>query len=206
MIRTRSGWVANTAAGTSSTTVGTIASKLRATSTNRATGYVSSVAFTSTSYLSRSFVSIAAGSRRTRNTLDRSAPCVTLGSSAALATDGHTLFALGRGGVHGRRDTGGARAGCQGAGEQQADDRHRNVLDERNQERHGDGGILVQACRRCRERVEQLEDADVSRRQTHDEAQVDDKERQQRVRGCGGERCSVRGVVERGPLPRPRDE
>src|SRR5262245_23448473 len=144
MIRVRSGSAANTSAGTSSTTVGTIASKCRAASIKRSVGYVSSVAFSCTSYRSRSVASIGDGSVRTTKTRDLvAASRLTLGSPTLLATNRHALVFVGRPRLCELCDVRRAPVDRQRPREQQPDECDRNVLNERDEERHCDGGVLV---------------------------------------------------------------
>src|SRR5262245_42739970 len=126
MIRVRSGSAANTSAGTSPTTVGTIASKCRAASIRRSVGYVSSVAFSSTSYRSRSVASIGDGSVRTTKTRGLpAAPRLTLGSPTLLATNRHALVFAGSTRLLELCDVRRAPVDRQRPCEQQADERDR---------------------------------------------------------------------------------
>src|SRR5688500_3344706 len=202
-MRTRRPTASNTADGTSSTTVGTMASASRAAATRRSSGYVSSVGLSSTSYRLRSWASMVGGSRRTTKTRGR-APRLesALGSALSAGTrpHGHDVV-VSRGA---RRDWPLAPP-YDGRAENQSDGRDRNVLDQRNEKRDGNGAVSIEPPGRRGKRVEQLEHADVPWRQSDEKARVHGEEREQRPRGRDRERRGARRQVKRGPLSCPRD-
>src|SRR4030095_14936240 len=103
---------------------------------------------------------------------------LTLGSPTLLATNRHALVFVGSTRLRELCDVRRAPVDRQRPREQQPDERDRNVLNEREKERPRDGGILVESGRRRRERIQQLEHADVSRRESHGKAGVDYKKGQ----------------------------